>query len=371
MSSKIGQINQGEQRAFGYELTPIIKGIAIILMFALHPLKPEWMSNPNIVLDISIRETTLSAILARGGDICIGIFAFVTGYGWAETYDSKSKFARILGAYRVYWFVLLVFAFPMRVLFSELNGSGIQLSLNEVMRSITAVGSLSIRFGWYIYFFALAVITYPFIIKSLDTVKISGVLLCYFVCVISIILRFGSRILFTRFLPVNDALEIFSHYFQWMPVVVIGHLSNKKSIIDKADITMNQRIGEKKVILYALLFIVLYVGKCAFMFITGIYSNFDSLIMLPFMIALVGVAGWLDKRRRIKMLLSFLGGLSMYLWLSHGFILYPQVQAVVLSVRLPILILLLSFGIMIPIAYLLRESDMFLVESGQRLLRKL
>ena len=95
-----------------------------------------------------------------------------------------------MGGYRVYWLVLLLFAFPMRVLLSAINGIGISLSLADVIRGITAVGSLSVRFGWYIYFFALAVITYPLLVKAVDNLRINGVLLCYLVCGAALILRF-------------------------------------------------------------------------------------------------------------------------------------------------------------------------------------
>ncbi len=192
-------------------------------------------------------------------------------------------------------------------------------------------------------------------------------MLCCVVCIISIVMRISSRIVFTRIFPMNEVLEILSHYFQWMPVVVVGHLSNKRRIIDRANSIVSIYIGDNRIILYTILIVLLYVGKCSFMFIAKTYSNFDSLIILPFMISLIGVARWLSKYRRLKMILSYLGYLSMYLWLSHGFILYPQVQAIVLCVRLPILILLFSFAVMIPIAYILRTFDRILLKTGQRI----
>lgn len=355
-----------EHKFFDRSLTPIVKGIAIILMFALHLLKPEWMLYPELVKDIHIEGITLSAIMSRGGDICIGVFAFVTGYGWAGTFNRKRRLGRVLGieggGYLTYWIILVMFSFPMRILFTAVvEKKMVHLSALEVVKSLTAISSDSVMFGWYIYFFALAVFTYPFLVKVVDGIEINGIVLVYMICFVFLVLRFMTRILFARIIN-DDALGILSHYFQWMPVVLTGHIVHKRKLFDRVYERISERLTENGRFIICLIgSSAIYTGKCFFMFSTGIYSNFDSLVMLPFMFFILQEAVWINSRKNIiRTVLVGLGNLSMYLWLTHSVMLYQPVQRAVFHLRYPLLILCASFIVMAPIALGIRKVDEFI-----------
>lgn len=55
-----------------------------------------------------------------------------------------------------------------------------------------------------------------------------------------------------------------------------------------------------------------------------------------------------------------IGGVSLYLWLTHRILLYEPLRTWMLSLKLPVLIITTSFIIMIPIAIILRKIDSLL-----------
>ena len=105
---------------FKKEYTNIVKALCVFLMFALHLIKREWLLYPDNIVGIKVHGEYLSFLVARTGDICIGVFAFITGYGWAgKQYQIRPK--RILSTYMSYWVTLLLFNWPARMLLTYLD----------------------------------------------------------------------------------------------------------------------------------------------------------------------------------------------------------------------------------------------------------
>lgn len=278
---------------------------------------------------------------------------------------SKDRdYAESGGVYQTYWFVLFAFAFPVRVIFQKLiDNAPIGLDLRQVLMSLLAINSESIRFQWYIYFFALAVVTYGFLAKFADRIKMGAIIKSYLVCVMFMVARVLFRIVFTKLISSNLMLGIASHYCQWMPVVIIGHIIGKERTFDKMKKWSSEKMSEGWFSLLCLLTsMAIYCGKCFVQFFTGIYSNYDSFIILPFMFCLCGVANYIHQYiRTAKYVLAFLGSISMFLWLSHNILLYRPLQRVLLLLRFPVLILVMAFLIMTPVGYILSKAhDLFL-----------
>lgn len=366
-------INNGNYKTHDFfcpEITPILKGIAIIFMFGLHLLRPEWMSYPELVISLPVKDSYLYAILSNGGDICIGIFAFITGYGWAFSFYKIPRLRRIGGVYKTYWFVLFAFAFPVRYIFQRLiDNTSIVFGFRQALMSLLAINSESVRFQWYIYFFALAVVTYGFLTKLVDRIKMGAIIKSYLICVIFMVARVSFRIVFTKLISSNLMLGIASHYCQWMPVVIMGHIISKERIFDKIKKWSGEKMSDGWFSLLCLLASMsIYCGKCFVQFFTGIYSNYDSFIILPFVFCLCGVANYIHQYiSSVKYVLSFLGSISMFLWLSHNILLYQQLQKVLLMPRFPVLILVMAFLIMTPIGYILSKAHDLLFKRPLKL----
>lgn len=347
---------------FPKETTGIIKGIAIILMLTLHLLRPEWMQYPEKVIDIHVGNATITEIFARGGDICIGMFAFITGYGWESTFEKKSKIKRVFGpggSYWTYWIILVLFSFPIRAMMTQvIDNSVLLISLGEIIKSLCAFSSKSVVFGWYIYFFAMAVFSFGFWRRVIDKIKWPSLIKIYFVCGVAFFLRIISKVMFSKVFLLPMATSIFSHYFQWMPVIIIGYITKKEKMFDVI-YEFWSKTSFKKLHLYFCLCgcLGIYGGKCIFQYCTKIYSNFDSLLIFPFMYCICGLAKWVISKKILSKVLSELGDLSIYIWLSHSVLLYQPMQKMLIFFRIPIIILLVSFAIMVPIGWFLRVLD--------------
>ena len=79
------------KEVFDKRYTKPIKGIAIILI--------RWLPETYSFIDFSINEKAVSSIIAFAGDICLGMFAFVTGYGWNNSFYNKKVKTRIVQLY--------------------------------------------------------------------------------------------------------------------------------------------------------------------------------------------------------------------------------------------------------------------------------
>lgn len=345
---------------FESKTTPILKFVAIVLMFFLHLLKTEWMTYPELIVDFHIGSVTLSSILSNGGNICIGIFAFISGYGWATSFDKKSKISRIFGGggYRTYWVVLIVFAFPVRF-FMEVIIGGLPLNLSTVdlIRSLTALSSSSVKFGWYIYFYALAIISFEPARRITDRIRVNGWVKMLIICILCLGLRFACQIIFSRIVLVYTLRDIGSHYFQWMPVIISGYIVAKDALFEQLYCQVHRIKQSAFITLCLLVCIVLYSGKCFVQLFINNYSNVDSFYLPIFMFSLIGATRMISGRW-YKMI-SWIGLLSPYLWLTHRILLYPLMNKVILSARIPLLVLIVSFIIMIPIGLVMRRVDSF------------
>lgn len=356
---------------FRKELTPIIKGIALILMFATHVLKTEWMTHPEWIIDITLGGQTLSAILARACDSCIGIFAFITGYSWQEGFDKKKPFARIIGLYISYWVALMAFCLPIRFLVTYGTTGTFQLvhAWNELALSLLAVASPSVSYCWYISFFALAVLTYRPSMLLLKKLRMNGLAESVLLCVVGIAMRFVTRGI-NMVVPIPDLLmSVLSHYFQWMPVVLIGSLAKRDRLMERLDRLVQYAVGKKiKPWVAVAIAIVVLLIKVFMQAVLNIYSNLDSFFVLPLLYGTVSLSRGIYKRcHRITKTLSLLGQCSLYMWLTHSVLNYAPIQNVLYRLRLPLLILGAALLVMLPVGYGLQKLEQFLKTAVQKL----
>lgn len=76
------KVKKDNNFVFDQRTTNILKGIAVILMFAHHFFGyPEWIAAPNQYIGLPFIGTPWSYSIGKYGSICVSIFAFITGYG--------------------------------------------------------------------------------------------------------------------------------------------------------------------------------------------------------------------------------------------------------------------------------------------------
>lgn len=348
-----------KKELFTREVTPIIKGFAIIMMFSLHLLKTDWMIWPEWIIDFSLSGKSLATVLANTGDICIGIFAFVTGYSWWEGFQNKTPWQRIGALYFSYWIAMFLFCLPIRYLVEYSDGFTLFVSYSQLAQSLLAVASPSVTYCWYVSFFAIAVLTYQPCISLLNRIRLNGFLDVFLVCVLGMVMRVFSRIVYQIVPFPYWVLTLLSHYFQWMPVIVTGAIAKRDRLLERMHRVIVKRFGKE----YSLWGAIASVGlvlvlKIIVQFVLNIYSNFDSFLMLPFMYGLVVIARKLCvKKYRISSWLEKMGNASLYMWLTHSVLQYESVQNVLYRMRIPLLIVLTGLWVMLPIGQALNTAE--------------
>lgn len=100
------------QITFGKDKTRIIKGVAIIFMIVLHVFGGSgWYEECN---DLPINHNERLMHFMQSFQICVGVFVFMIGYGYAfsKSKDWKYSIRHIKQLLSVFWIVLLLFALP-------------------------------------------------------------------------------------------------------------------------------------------------------------------------------------------------------------------------------------------------------------------
>ena len=102
--------------AFGKDKTAIVKGIAIVFMMMLHCGVADVLK------------------------LCVGIFTFMVGYGYAfaKVKDWRYSYLHIKKLLIPFWTILFVFTFPVMYLQGNLMTGGFGKILRRMLRCIRA-----------------------------------------------------------------------------------------------------------------------------------------------------------------------------------------------------------------------------------------
>ncbi|MCI9480650.1 MAG: acyltransferase [Lachnospiraceae bacterium] len=331
-----------------------VKAIAIILMFMLHLLNTEWLAEPSMLLDFQIGGVLISKAVSDTCEFCIGIFAFTTGYGWNYGFGKKNIFRRIAEIYLSYFLVLFLFNIPTGILFHEFDIQSLTtLKGIMILLSISSEGS---RFCWYIYFYVLAVLTFPFLNKLIKKAKKNSIITIGLILLSFILLRTGTRICYGLGMFDRRVLSIIVHYLTWMPVILLGAYICDKSIFEFIDKKIRHIFGDSiafpVILLSSITLVKIFIQRYL-----GIYSNFDSVFIIPYMYAVIRIAAVLIQSEKCRKGINIIGSCSLYLWLTHSFLLYESIQPLLYVFRLPMFIIMAAIFFMMPISWILFIFD--------------
>ena len=324
--------------------TNIVKALCVFLMFALHLIKREWLIYPESIIDFKVHGEYLSFILSRTGDICIGVFAFITGYGWAKKHY-RINYKRIANIYISYWVTLLLFNWPAkliltyldkRVLFSE----GTEFSLYKILVGIIGITSQASTFCWYIFFFCLVSMTYPLLERFILLTGIfnkkgliGGVLKVVIICAVSIATRLINNKMYGLGCYGSLIHGVMYHYFTWVPCVLLGICARHHSWLEKIDVALHHNTIVGVVIPIAVILIKVILAE-----LLHFSSNIDSLFIIPFCYGLIVISSVISKYRMLFNILNNIGQLSLYMWLAHAVLLLDIPELFFCMLRFPVLI---------------------------------
>lgn len=298
---------------FDKDTTDMIKGIGIILMFCHHILTYQGWYIDGIFFPEMEDFCTFMAFPTK---ICVAIFAFLNGYLYAFNQKSRIRYSlsKIFNLYIVYWIVYLILLIP------ALIWSGYRPGVLDIIRDLAALPNDVVRFGWYVFYFAVIMILLPLIKPLLDK---------------NIWLAIGvSVLLVTVMYSVNATLatgfteEMIYYFGWWTPVTLSGYIIGRYSLFEKVmdGLIMSKiRSPMVKFVLSFALLVMCFFGRVFFRhFEFGIgdvricfFLCVDTVLVPVFIFSLVTMRN-VVKIPGVDPVLRSAGKYSLYMWLIHS-----------------------------------------------------
>ncbi len=142
-----------------------------------------------------------------------------------------------------------------------------------------------------------------------------------------------------------------------MPVILIGALVGKYEVFDHVMSWLEKHLRKCLILVISILvFVICIVGKALFQHYTGVSTNMDAIFIVPFMFCTIYVIKRIFNKFPEKAL-RLIGGISLYIWMMHRVFLYEPIRTWTLSLRLPILIVIVAIVILVPLALLFKYID--------------
>lgn len=291
--------------------TLIIKAVAIILMFTHH-----FFGFPNWYIENINFNNSMNIMIVVGQilQICVGIFAFITGYCYYfsknKTYKySIKKIANIICSYLFVFICIVIFALIIGV---------IKFDFKYILRELLLFDNKIMCFCWYVGFYILTMLILPIFAKMYNTSKILSMVIIILAKNLLISLMFNGSV---NNLVILKTIQKLITYF---PIVLIGYIFANFSIFDKIE---NKIV--KKHINNNFLEIILSISLiCISLMIKEIWDGTmkENITYYLYIIDVIGVPifiiGLINIIKKIKItkftnIFLELGKYSMLMWFIH------------------------------------------------------
>lgn len=319
----------------------VIKGIAIIGMMMLHFWgNPSWIL-PEMMYRGFFLPNWIFEILGRFGNVCVSLFAFLTGYSIFILADKwKSRRYRLTKIFRFlsyFWIFCIIFWIVGLCIGEE------KPDILTGILSLVGIGNevgvpMCVPFAWYVSFYISIILLAPIIIWSFSKGKISAILM-------SLVLWLGSKIAFFVF----DS-EVISNFYLWdffrresvIIIPCIGFAFSKYHVFEKVQDFL---VGRKCFFVLSVYIAIIILIKVALPnWMEGCLGCLYTLGIV-YLIKIVNVSKW----RGIGKILSLLGKYSMGIWFISGIFFLPsgrlQSVAYLGGGKSPVLVLVWVLGI--------------------------
>ncbi len=290
-----------------------IKGIAIILMIMTHTFSLFGSNSGLYVIPLFNTGITIETMLGRSADICIYLFAFISGFGLFFSYSGKSAKKTLFGTaikllqfLLCYWLVIFSVFLPFYAAYQ-----GDKFQFIELIKTMFGHHGF-FGYGWYVYFYILLLISFPLVCKVLNINKWASVFISYVPFI-------GTYIVLNRFqqnIPYYDTICILLFAYS---TACIGYSFSRHNFLSD----INKVFKNKKWL------ILLVSGTIGFASQIMIFGYFGKAIIQPFSVVFIMVfltelfsfnlPNWLDKS------LKALGNNSMNMWYIHYIFFCPYI----------------------------------------------
>ena len=335
--------------------TNVIKGVALILMFAHH-----FFTFPDRIVDASdfVIAPWVAQYLHDPLKICVSIFAFLTGYTYYFKEDKSllDSLRKTLDIYINYVIVLSIC-----VVLGICLGT-YQFTVKSLALELLFIDKPNMEFCWYVAFYILAMFILPFYARlaRMNSVFAFSVglvvpyMLVFLLDVIKQELEIGAL----------DYLLDIIKYIIWFPCIASGLLFAQENLFFKMERLFLNRPPLRLAV--SLLFVlVLPFCRCK-------NTQFDFIYAPLFVFGLIGLV----KAINIGFLLpvSIIGKYSMLMWFFHcAFFNVSKsiTQPVLYYPRFPILVLLWGLILCLVPSYIVSFAAGWITKIKNKVLNKL
>lgn len=303
--------------------TKMLHGLAILMMIYNHLFLDgnimainEGTSILNIFNFINIgNASTAQLTFAWFCRICVGIFAFTSGYGMFIQLDNKVNgkldikemykycLKRLLSFYKV--FVVCFLFFNLIIIFN--NTVGFDYSFKTFIINLLGLGTNYNATLWYIPVYYLMILLAPIVYSLLNSKYLKRIIITLIIAIIVAIgIAFGTGNIYPFYKTMSGIIQ--SYVTCYLVIFVEGMICSKYSIVDIIASKLN---GFTSLILIVAVYIVR-----ALLIRAPSDWLFDVVLTLPFVI---GITKLFSYSKVLIKGLSFIGKYSAYMWYSHAY----------------------------------------------------
>lgn len=343
------------------ETTDILKGVALILMFVHHLFTfPRWY-----VDGISYPELSEFAVkMQTPTEICVGIFAFLTGYFYAFRKPSFGYSLKKATDVWITYFVTYILMLIPAVALSVYNIENMRLESFGMNRYL-------MYFCWYVNFYIVSILLLPLYARLADKhflwAYLAGIVLP--VVLVNVVDK--------TVIPQQDYLEIVDS-LEWFPLIAVGFIFARYEIFEKVFDAIF-----KNTVKYKVVRVLLYVSLLIFPFFANqilpqfefIYVVNADILYAPLLIyGIVNLVN-LIPFKKLFIPLQWIGKYSLLMWFIHCVffnVLKPYTQWFLYLPKHPVLVVL--WGLLIclipavilnfPLKYLLKGKNFLFDKVG-------
>ena len=334
------------------ENAAFLQGIAVLFMVFHHLFAfPDRVHVPyTMVLDFSFFH--FSTLLSYFGSICMGMFAFVSGYGMVKvaTIKLKNKKNLILGGYALVFQQMKKFYLRFWIVFFIFVSLGFILGVYQFdwlvfFKSLVGINTTYNGEWWYVLEYIRFLLVFPVLFWIVSLIN-----------KLSKMWRYGIYLIFTGLLVVVVFSPVASKVLNVLPAFIFGMIIYELEIFENLFILM-KRIGVFRYII-SLTGIMLIVLE---RFFSPFGNNLDF-IVVPFFCFFVLI---IAKNRIVYRLANypivFIGKYSIYIWLTHTFFAYYYFQSFTYSPYFSVLIFLWCLGLTLCVGIVLEKCFCFIL----------
>lgn len=283
---------------FDKEMSAIVKGVALIFMMFLHSF-----GRAQYDVELDYTYAPLSKVFGVF-KICIGIFAFMVGFGYSfsKTRDWKYALQHIKKLLIPFWVILLIFTFPF--CWDDVVSCG----WKTVLYNLFGIDSHYNYYSWFIYFYIYAMFAMPFISRVIDRRPILNTLL---VVLGSLLLTGAIHELFD--IHNNQLAMALFNSLMMTHVMVWGYLFGHEHYFERLNLN-----GLSRWLCLILALAVIFVAFKFRSYRTG-WNGFQfDFFFAPMVIGSLVVIFNRFELKPLRVALARIGDVSMYMWFFHA-----------------------------------------------------